>query len=93
VGLVVHEQRRAQVVGEPAQIDAADREPAPAVEGGCEGQQVPSGGALGKALIDSGAATPSRSRATASPTRVASTSQRRAWVRSGWEESRTGQSW
>src|SRR5581483_6854592 len=78
--LVVHEQRRTELVREIRRRAAADREPAVVTGGGGVGQQVARQRA---AHIDSGADTPSRPRPMVRPTRAASTSQSRACVSGG----------
>jgi hypothetical protein len=84
VGLVVDEEGGAELGGQRERVAAADVQPTGCVDGGRVGQEV--GGQRGH--IDSGAVTPSRSRPMARPISAASTSHRRAWVRSGgvWSE-------
>ncbi len=79
VELVVHEEGRAELVGQRQEIAPADRQPPVRVDLGRVGQQAE----RERAHIDSGAATPSRSSPTTRPTRAASTSASRASVRAG----------
>ena len=91
--LVVHEQRRAELIGQRDEIAAADPEPALVADARRIGQQMP-GKRAGHIYIRSGACTPSRPRPMARPMRAASTSHSRAWVSSGDTPSPiTQQSW
>ena len=83
VGLVVDEQRGAELAGQVEGVAAADDQLAPGPHRGRVGQQGERQRAHESAHICSGALTPSRSRPMARPTDAASTSSSRAWVSSG----------
>ena len=90
--LVVDEQRRAELGGEVDDVAAADVE-APVDDVGRVGQEAEGKRLHDGAYIDSGALTPSRSRPTPRPMRVASTSHMRAWrTGSSMSSRRIGQS-